>query len=98
LHKPNGEVVLLATIEHRAFRRTRRNRKTRYRAPRFLNRKRPEGWLPPSIQSIVDNIKNFIIKLKKLCYIETIYIETVRFDTQLMLNPSTNILFHLKFI
>ncbi|HEL2861966.1 TPA: RRXRR domain-containing protein, partial [Clostridioides difficile] len=58
LHKPNGEVVLLATIEHRAnkikqnlearraFRRTRRNRKTRYRAPRFLNRKRLEGWLP----------------------------------------------------
>ncbi|WP_413926687.1 RRXRR domain-containing protein [Clostridioides sp. ES-S-0190-01] len=30
----------------RAFRRTRRNRKTRYRAPRFLNRKRLEGWLP----------------------------------------------------
>ncbi|WP_236881156.1 RNA-guided endonuclease IscB, partial [Clostridioides difficile] len=88
LHKPNGEVILLATIEHRAFRRTRRNRKTRYRAPRFLNRKRLEGWLPPSIQSIVDNIKNFIIKLKKLCYIKTIYIETVRFDTQLMLNPS----------
>ncbi|EMH2709957.1 RRXRR domain-containing protein [Clostridioides difficile] len=99
LHKPNGEVVLLATIEHRAnkikqnlearrsFRRTRRNRKTRYRAPRFLNRKQLEGWLPPSIQSIVDNVKNFIIKLKKLCYIETIYIETVRFDTQLMLNP-----------
>ncbi|MBG0199229.1 RRXRR domain-containing protein, partial [Clostridioides difficile] len=45
-------------------------------------------WLPPSIQSVVDNVKNFIIKLKKLCYIDTIYIETVRFDTQLMLNPS----------
>lgn len=32
------------------YRRDRRNRKTRYRKPRFLNRKRKEGWIPPSIE------------------------------------------------
>lgn len=31
------------------YRHARRSRKTRYRKARFLNRKKPEGWLPPSI-------------------------------------------------
>ena len=35
----------------RELRRSRRNRKTRYRKPRFDNRKnKKEGWLAPSIQ------------------------------------------------
>ena len=43
---------LLATrLEQR---RTRRNRKTRYRAPRFNNRRRKENWLAPSIRNKVD--------------------------------------------
>jgi hypothetical protein len=33
----------------RAFRRRRRGQ-LRYRAPRFLNRTRPKGWLPPSLR------------------------------------------------
>lgn len=33
------------------YRRSRRFRKTRYRKARFLNRKRPEWWLPPSIRA-----------------------------------------------
>ncbi|MEK4233044.1 RNA-guided endonuclease IscB [Anoxybacillus sp. FSL W8-0703] len=55
------EVVWLGQLDHRtdikeridkrrAFRRARRNRKTRYRKPRFLNRKRKEGWLPIAIK------------------------------------------------
>src|SRR5215472_4070235 len=43
---------LLAT--RRQFRRARRNRKTRYRPRRFSNRKRPKGWLAPSVQHRVD--------------------------------------------
>ncbi len=38
---------LLATRQQ--LRRARRQRKTRYRPTRFLNRKRPEGWLAPSV-------------------------------------------------
>src|SRR5215469_16409613 len=44
---------LLAT--RRQLRRARRNRKTRYRAERFLNRKRPQGWLAPSVRHKVES-------------------------------------------
>jgi hypothetical protein len=43
-------------LDRRMLRRNRRARKTRYRAPRFDNRTRRSGWLPPSIQSRVDNV------------------------------------------
>src|ERR1700686_5601908 len=43
---------VLAT--RRQFRRARRNRKTRYRKVRFLNRKKPEGWLAPSVRHLVE--------------------------------------------
>ncbi|MBW4504363.1 MAG: HNH endonuclease [Scytonema hyalinum WJT4-NPBG1] len=94
-----GEVVFAAELKHRGFairdalmsrrqlRRTRRTRKTRYREPRFLNRTRPKGWLAPSLQSRVENIKTWVEKLRKLVPIEAISQELVRFDMQLMRNP-----------
>jgi len=54
-------------LQHRAMmRRTRRNRKIRYRQPRFDNRTREEGWLPPSIMRRVDSIVRWVKKLMKL--------------------------------
>lgn len=97
----SGEVVLAAEIEHRGFqirdtltsrsqlRRSRRNRKTRYRQPRFLNRTRPEGWLPPSLVSRVENVLTWVRRLIKFCPISSIAVELVKFDTQLM--QDTNI-------
>jgi 5-methylcytosine-specific restriction endonuclease McrA len=94
-----GEVVFAAELKHRGFairdaltsrrqlRRSRRARKTRYRASRFLNRTRPDGWLAPSLQSRVENIKTWVDKLRKFAPIETISQELVRFDMQLMRNP-----------
>jgi len=94
-----GEVVWAAELEHRGFqirdaltkrrqlRRGRRNRKTRYRQPRFDNRKRPTGWLPPSLQSRVENIVAWVLRLQKLASISDISQELVKFDTQLMENP-----------
>ncbi|MDB9467721.1 RNA-guided endonuclease IscB [Dolichospermum circinale CS-1225] len=94
-----GEVVFAAELKHRGFairdaltsrrqlRRSRRARKTRYRQPRFLNRTRPEGWLAPSLQSRVDNIKTWVERLRKLAPIEAISQELVRFDMQLIANP-----------
>ncbi|MCM0593681.1 MAG: RNA-guided endonuclease IscB [Gloeotrichia echinulata IR180] len=94
-----GEVVFAAELKHRGFairdsltsrrqlRRSRRNRKTRYRQPRFLNRTRPEGWLAPSLQSRVENIKTWVERLRKLAPIEAISTELVKFDMQLMRNP-----------
>lgn len=94
-----GEVVFAAELKHRGFairdaltsrrqlRRSRRARKTRYRKPRFLNRTRPQGWLAPSLQSRVENIKTWVDRLCKLAPITAISQELVRFDMQLMRNP-----------
>ncbi len=51
-----GFAIRDALSSRRALRRGRRNRKLRYRQPRFLNRTRPQGWLPPSLVSRVENI------------------------------------------
>ncbi len=94
-----GEVIFAAELQHRGFqirdaltsrrqlRRGRRNRKTRYRAPRFNNRKRNEGWIPPSLQSRVDNILTWVKRLQKLALIDSISQELVKFDMQIMQNP-----------
>ncbi|MHC5771767.1 MAG: RNA-guided endonuclease IscB [Nostoc sp.] len=94
-----GDVIFAAELKHRGFairdaltsrrqlRRSRRSRKTRYRKPRFLNRNRPDGWLAPSLQSRVENIKTWVDKLRRFAPIEAISQELVRFDMQLMRNP-----------
>ncbi len=69
------------------LRRNRRSRKTRYRPKRFDNRKRPKGWLPPTVKAKADCVINWIKKLMRLCPITAISIETVRFDTQKLQNP-----------
>jgi 5-methylcytosine-specific restriction endonuclease McrA len=71
----------------RAIRRARRNRKTRYRQARFNNRRRPTGWLPPSLRSRVLNVKNWMFKLLRLAPLTQITVETVRFDTQKLQKP-----------
>ena len=92
----NNLVVMLAELEHRghiikknlysrrAERRSRRQRKTRYREVRFQNRTRPKGWLAPSVRSRADNVINFIKKYKKLINIDKVMIERVSFDTTQM--------------
>ena len=92
----NGSVVMLAELEHRghiikknldsrrAVRRSRRQRKTRYRAPRFNNRTRHEGWLAPSVKSRADNVVNFVKKYKKFLNINKVMIENVSFDVAQM--------------
>jgi len=93
------KIVWAAELEHRGFtirealtsirqqRLRRRNRKTRYRKPRFLNRRRQEGWLPPSLMSRVLNIQTWVNRLCKLAPVSAISQELVRFDTQKMMNP-----------
>ncbi|MEH2459398.1 RNA-guided endonuclease IscB [Nostoc sp.] len=96
-----GEVVFAAQLKHRGFairdsltsrrqlRRSRRARITRYRQARFLNRTRTLGWLAPSLQSRVDNIKTWVDKLRRFAPIQAISQELVRFDMQLMRNPDS---------
>jgi hypothetical protein len=98
VNQTSGHVVFAAEIEHRggaikkalgarrAVRRSRRSRKTRYRKPRFLNRRRPKGWLPPSLQSRIINLETWVNRLIRLYPISSISMELVKFDTQLMEN------------
>ena len=51
-----GEAVHEAKQKQANARRRRRSANLRHRAPRFLNRRRAPGWLPPSIRSRVDNV------------------------------------------
>lgn len=82
-----GLVIKDALLSRRQSRRSRRSRKKRYRKPRFNNRKRPQGWLPPSLMSRVNNIETWTRRLLGYVPITAIAIETARFDTQLMENP-----------
>ena len=70
----------------REFRRTRRNRKTRYRQSRFLNRTRSKkpGWIAPSVRQKVDSHIYWIRKICKFLPISKITVETAQFDTQLL--------------
>ena len=79
-----------ALTSRRQLRRSRRNRKTRYRKPRFLNRTRCQKWLPPSLMSRVHNILTWVKRLQKVCNITDISMELVRFDTQKISNPEIN--------
>lgn len=97
----SGKAVLFAiNLEHRGLqikkaldsrrgvRRGRRNRHCRYRPARFDNRRRPKGWLPPSLMSRVGNVKTWMRRLSSYCPITSVCVETVRFDMQLMEKPT----------
>lgn len=72
----------------RIYRRSRRNRKTRYRKPRFLNRKKVEKWLPPSLQSRIDKHFKWIDIFNSLVPNARLHIEVGKFDTAKMINSN----------
>ena len=108
-----GEVVWAAELEHRgqliknamesrrSLRSGRRNRKTRYRPPRWNNRKRTGApflnsaddvvqlgkWLPPSLQHRIEVIMTWVHRLRRYLPITAISQELVKFDMQTMQNP-----------
>ena len=68
-------------------RRNRRWRKTRYRPARFDNRRRPEGWLAPSVEQSVESHLALIRLVHSILPVSRTTIEVGQFDTQLMQNP-----------
>lgn len=88
-----GEIELRSDVKslletRKTYRRSRRARKTRYREARFLNRKKPKGWLPPSLESRVTNTFRWIDKFTSVLPNPTITIEVGKFDVQKMVNPA----------
>ncbi len=94
-----GEVLWAAELSHRgasikkrmnarrSVRRKRRSRKTRYRQPRFNNRHKRKGMVPPSLESRVANVLTWIGRLMRFCPIRAISLELIKFDVQAMQNP-----------
>ena len=84
-----SEVLLRSDITEllstrRECRRGRRNRKTRYRKPRFLNRtkSKKKGWLAPSVRN---KVQAHITAVRDVCTflpVQKVIIETASFDLQ----------------
>jgi len=88
----SGEVNLLDNgseriTERAANRRSRRARKTRYRKPRFDNRKRKEGTLAPSIQHKLDSHTRLVEKIQRILPVTKVIVEIGSFDVQKLKNP-----------
>jgi 5-methylcytosine-specific restriction endonuclease McrA len=93
-----GEVVFAAELTHRGqaikksldkrrgVRHGRRAKHTRYRKPRWQNRARPKGWLPPSLVSRISNVLTWVSRFMRMCHITNISLERVKFDMQIMEN------------
>ena len=73
---------LLST--RREFRRARRNRKRRYRKPRFDNRVRSKnkGWLAPSVENKISAHEKAIADVMKILPITHVIVEVASFDLQ----------------
>ena len=83
----NDIVDLLSA--RRVLRRTRRNRKTRYRKARFDNRVhgKNKGWLAPSVKQKVDSHLMVVNKVCRMLPITKVIVETASFDIQKIKNP-----------
>jgi 5-methylcytosine-specific restriction endonuclease McrA len=82
-----GQAIKNSLESRRSLRHGRRNRKTRYRQARFLNRTRPNGWLAPSHEHRVLTIMTWVRKFIRFAPIGSIISELVRFDLQQIENP-----------
>ncbi len=86
-----GEFKLLVgmaeRLAERAMYRGGRRQRTRYRKPRFDNRRRAEGWLAPSIQHKLNSHLRLIDRLCAALPITRIVIEVASFDIQRLKDP-----------
>ncbi len=82
-----GQAIKASLESRRILRLGRRNRHTRYRRARFLNRTKPKGWLAPSLIHRVLTTLTWVNKFIRLAPISSIAQELVRFDLQQMENP-----------
>lgn len=84
--KHRGDVIKSDLQKRAGFRHGRRSRNLRYRKERF-NKKKKNGWLPPSLTHRVLTVETWIKRFCKFCPIVVIEIEQVRFDTHKIVNP-----------
>lgn len=77
-------------FKRKLYRKNRRYRKKRYRKARFLNRRKPEGWITPSIKWKIDAHTRLLNYLAKILPIGKIVVETAYFDIGKKVSSYTN--------
>lgn len=82
-----GEEVRERLRKRAGYRRRRRSANVRYRPPRFLNRRRASGWLPPSLRSRIGNVLTWARRYQHWVPLVRIDVERVKFDTMVLQNP-----------
>ena len=82
-----GHQISMKLRGRATHRRTRRSR-LRHRKPRFDNRRKPKGSLPPSIRHNLDRMLDWAQTLYRLYPVAQIRISTAKFDPQLIENPN----------
>jgi len=83
--KLRTDISDLLTDRH-TFRRTRRNRKTRYRAPRFLNRQHQDE-LAPSVRAKVDETLKVVRTVESILPVTHWTFEIANFDAHKLAQP-----------
>ncbi|KAF3888841.1 MULTISPECIES: RNA-guided endonuclease IscB [Nostocales] len=81
-----GLAIKMELIKRAGVRRSRRTRRLRYRQKRF-DRKKPDGWLAPSLRHRLLSTQTWIKRLLKIAPIKSIAIESVKFDLQKLETP-----------
>jgi hypothetical protein len=74
-------------VQRRQYRRNRRSRKTRYRPARWANRRRSDGWLPPSVRSKCDATTKAVRFVASFLPVRQVNVEIASFDSQRMQHP-----------
>ena len=82
-----GKLIKQNMVKRSHHRKHRRGR-LRHRKPRFNNRRRKPGWLPPSLLSRLLNTLTWIDRISSLVAIKDIHVETQQFDAQRLANPA----------
>lgn len=81
---PRSSEIVKNLSDRRMCRKSRRDRKTRHRKARFLNRthSKKKGWLPPSTRSIIDCHLHWIDVICSILPVTHINVEVAAFDMQ----------------
>ncbi|QWA22004.1 HNH endonuclease [Streptomyces sp. JCM17656] len=79
-----GGPISVRLTSRATLRRARRQRNLRYRAPRFNNRARPEGWLAPSLRHRVDTITAWVNRMTRWAPVRAVHVELSVFDPHAM--------------
>lgn len=88
--KHRGGAIRDALKARSAFRRRRRSQNFRCRSPRFLNRVKPKGWLPPSLRHRVETTLSFVRRMCRYLPVSGIAAELVKFDSQKLQTPEVS--------